>query len=173
MCCCSDPRKQRGTRKVGPFFNNPNPCQFLKKESHLNLNFNTTTAAHLIKSTDPSTGHPLSKAIALHITQANTWLHIHNNQPFYLYLQKEKPQKNNMSLYYEAASVLTSSSAPSAHVGGSLKSRVFGSKDLKSPPAQVYALALESCKWSALLKEVIENSQLLQAERKVCLFLLT
>jgi len=72
-----------------------------------------------------------------------------------------------MSLYHEAASILTSSGSPNAHLGGSFKSRVFGSKDLKSPPAQVYALALESCKWSALLKEVIENSQLLQSERKV------
>ncbi|KAK3357331.1 S-adenosyl-L-methionine-dependent methyltransferase [Lasiosphaeria hispida] len=68
-----------------------------------------------------------------------------------------------MSLYHETAALL---SAPATH-GGSLKSRVFGSKDLKSPPAQVYALALESCKWSPVLKEVIENAQLLQAERKL------
>lgn len=75
-----------------------------------------------------------------------------------------------MSLYHEAAQVLTGSGSPNAHAGGSFKSRVFGNKDLKSPPAQVYALALESCKWSAVLKEVIENSQLLQAERKVIYF---
>ncbi|KAK4039684.1 hypothetical protein C8A01DRAFT_46869 [Parachaetomium inaequale] len=55
---------------------------------------------------------------------------------------------------------------PSTH-GGSLKSRIYGSKDLKSPPAQVYALAFESSKWSAVLKEVVENSQLLQKERKL------
>lgn len=68
-----------------------------------------------------------------------------------------------MSLYHEAASVL---SAPK-NEGGSIKSRVFGRKDLKSPAAQVYALALETCKWSAVLKEVVENAQLLLLERKV------
>ncbi|POS76576.1 NOL1/NOP2/sun family protein [Diaporthe helianthi] len=51
-----------------------------------------------------------------------------------------------MSLYHEAASVLQQD--PST--GGNLRSRVFNKKDLKSPPNQVYALALETCKWSAL-----------------------
>jgi len=69
-----------------------------------------------------------------------------------------------MSLYHEAAALL---SAPTGH-GGSLKSRVFNKQDLKSPPAQVYALALESCKWSSILKEVIENANLLRDEHKVC-----
>lgn len=71
-----------------------------------------------------------------------------------------------MSLYHETAALLLNES--SVTHGGSLKSRVFGSesKKLKSPPAQVYALALESSKWSSILKEVIENSQLLQNERK-------
>ncbi|GAB1320432.1 hypothetical protein MFIFM68171_10642 [Madurella fahalii] len=68
-----------------------------------------------------------------------------------------------MSLYHEAAAIVT---GPSTH-GGSLKSRIFGSKDLKSPPAQVYALAFEASKWSAVLKEVVENAQLLQNERKL------
>ncbi|KAL2156222.1 hypothetical protein VTH82DRAFT_967 [Thermothelomyces myriococcoides] len=68
-----------------------------------------------------------------------------------------------MSLYHETAAILT---GPSTH-GGSLKSRIFGNKDLKSPPAQVYALAFESSKWSAILKEVVENSQLLLQERKL------
>ncbi|KAK4123483.1 S-adenosyl-L-methionine-dependent methyltransferase [Parathielavia appendiculata] len=68
-----------------------------------------------------------------------------------------------MSLYHETAAILTS---PSSH-GGSLKSKIYGNKDLKSPPAQVYALALESSKWSAILKEVVENSQFLQEERKL------
>ncbi|KAL2188621.1 S-adenosyl-L-methionine-dependent methyltransferase [Thermothelomyces heterothallicus CBS 203.75] len=68
-----------------------------------------------------------------------------------------------MSLYHETAAIVT---GPSTH-GGSLKSRIFGNKDLKSPPAQVYALAFESSKWSAILKEVVENSQLLQQERKL------
>ncbi|KAI6379103.1 hypothetical protein MCOR25_002083 [Pyricularia grisea] len=66
-----------------------------------------------------------------------------------------------MSLYHEAAAILTNPE------GGSLKSRVFGAKNLKSPPAQVYALALETCKWSAILKEVVDSSQLLSHERKL------
>lgn len=68
-----------------------------------------------------------------------------------------------MSLYHETVGILTSTATHT----GSLKSRIYGSKDLKSPPAQVYALAFESSKWSAILKEVVENSQLLQKERKV------
>ncbi|EPE36749.1 S-adenosyl-L-methionine-dependent methyltransferase [Glarea lozoyensis ATCC 20868] len=68
-----------------------------------------------------------------------------------------------MSLYHETAEFLTSSSAS----GGSLKSRIFGKKDLKSQPAQVYALAIESSKWSAILKEVIERTDLLRLERKI------
>ncbi|KAK4189582.1 S-adenosyl-L-methionine-dependent methyltransferase [Podospora australis] len=73
-----------------------------------------------------------------------------------------------MSLYHETASLLLNES--SVTHGGSLKSRVFGTdskKLFKSPPAQVYALALESSKWSSILKEVIENSELLKNERKV------
>ncbi|KAF5019985.1 hypothetical protein F66182_7998, partial [Fusarium sp. NRRL 66182] len=69
----------------------------------------------------------------------------------------------NMSLYHEAAEILTGSSSE----GGSLKSRVFKKKNLKSSPNQVYALVLESCKWSPILKEVIEKSELLQLERKL------
>ena len=91
-----------------------------------------------------------------------------------------------MSLYHETAAIL---STPATH-GGSLKSRIFGNRStggggngngidkksddagsaktgLKSPPAQVYALALESCKWSGVLKEVIEGAELLGRERKV------
>ena len=68
-----------------------------------------------------------------------------------------------MSLYYEAAEVLT---APT-NSGGSLKSRVFGKKDLKFPPAQIYALAIETCKWSPVLKEIIEFADILRLERKV------
>lgn len=70
-----------------------------------------------------------------------------------------------MSLYYEAADVL--SSATGANAGGSLKSRIFSRKDLKSQPAQIYALAIETCKWSSVLKEVIERSEILKLERKV------
>jgi hypothetical protein len=71
--------------------------------------------------------------------------------------------KETMSLYHETAEFLTSSAAS----GGSLKSRIFSKKDLKSQPAQVYALAIESSKWSSILKEVIEASDLLRLERKV------
>lgn len=66
-----------------------------------------------------------------------------------------------MSLYHETAQILSDTSR-----GGSLKNRVFGKKGLKSPPGQVYALAVESCRWSEVLKEVIEGSGLL-SERKV------
>lgn len=68
-----------------------------------------------------------------------------------------------MSLYHEAASVLQQDSSS----GGNLRSRVFNKKDLKSPPNQVYALALETCKWSAVLTEVIDHSQILKHEKKV------
>lgn len=70
-----------------------------------------------------------------------------------------------MSLYHETASVLDADT--SAGAGGNLRSRVFDRKDLKSPPSQVYALSLETCKWSSVLSEVIDNSQLLRHEKKV------
>lgn len=68
-----------------------------------------------------------------------------------------------MSLYHEAAEFLTST--PSE--GGSLKGRVFKRKSLKSPPNQLYALVLETAKWSGVLKEVVGNTELLKHERKV------
>lgn len=68
-----------------------------------------------------------------------------------------------MSLYYDAAPLLVSASDSA----GSLKSRIFGSKDLKCPPKQVFALVSEASKWSPVLVGVIEKSQLLQLERKV------
>lgn len=72
-----------------------------------------------------------------------------------------------MSLYHEAAEFLTEPT----NAGGSLKSRIFSKNDLKSQPAQIYALAIESCKWSAVLKEVIENADILRLEYKVRGFL--
>jgi len=69
-----------------------------------------------------------------------------------------------MSLYYEAAAVL----ANSDNVGGSLKSRIYRQKDLKSKPAQLFALITEASKWSPVLKLVIEETGLLREERKVC-----
>ncbi|PTB67462.1 S-adenosyl-L-methionine-dependent methyltransferase [Trichoderma citrinoviride] len=68
-----------------------------------------------------------------------------------------------MSLYHEAAEILTSSS----DTGGSLKSRVFGKKKGKAPPGQLYALVLETAKWSSVLKEVIEKADILRLERKL------
>ncbi|KAI9817525.1 MAG: hypothetical protein M1827_001135 [Pycnora praestabilis] len=64
-----------------------------------------------------------------------------------------------MSLYYEAAEVLMGSS--------DLKTRIYSNKSLKSPPGQVYALATETTRWSSVLKELIESSQLLIQERSV------
>ena len=72
-----------------------------------------------------------------------------------------------MSLYYEAAQILDSGQA------GSLKSRVFGAKGLKSPTSQVFALLTEASKWSQILTEVIEKAALLQHERKVELLCLS
>ncbi len=68
-----------------------------------------------------------------------------------------------MSLYYEAAPHLALASGSES----SLKSRVFGCKNLKSQPKQIYALLSEAAKWSPVLVDVIERSQLLQLERKV------
>ncbi|RHZ54224.1 rRNA (cytosine-C5-)-methyltransferase RCM1 [Aspergillus thermomutatus] len=68
-----------------------------------------------------------------------------------------------MSLYYDAVSVLT---AP-ASTGGSFKSRIYSSRNLKSSPAQIYALVIEASKWDILLKEVIEAAGLLKQEPKL------
>ncbi|MCJ1402138.1 hypothetical protein MMC11_005357 [Xylographa trunciseda] len=68
-----------------------------------------------------------------------------------------------MSLYYEAVSFI----APSDTQESSLKSRIYNAKNLKSKPAQLFALVSEASKWSSILKEVVENSQLLLLERKL------
>ncbi|KAL2038888.1 hypothetical protein N7G274_008410 [Stereocaulon virgatum] len=68
-----------------------------------------------------------------------------------------------MSLYHDAAALLV----PGSDQAGTLKSRVFNCKDLKSPPKQVYALLSEASRWSSVLSEVVEKSQLLQLERKL------
>lgn len=68
-----------------------------------------------------------------------------------------------MSLYYEAAAIL----ANSDNTGGSLKSRIYKKKDLKSTPGQIFALIAESSKWSLVLKDVIEKCSVLVEERKV------
>ena len=69
-----------------------------------------------------------------------------------------------MSLYYEAAEVLTAS----ANAGGSLKSKIFSNTDFKSHPTQIYALVIETSKWSFILSEIIEKAGLLNLERKAC-----
>lgn len=73
------------------------------------------------------------------------------------------PQSSTMSLYYEAASILQNQD----NVGGSLTSRIYGKKGLKSKPTAIYALVSESTKWSAVLKDVVENSGILKLEKKV------
>ena len=72
-----------------------------------------------------------------------------------------------MSLYYETAPYLLSDGN-----SASLKSRLFEStkEQTKSSPKQIYALASEAASWSPVLAEVIENSQLLDLERKVSSF---
>ncbi|KAF2849167.1 S-adenosyl-L-methionine-dependent methyltransferase, partial [Plenodomus tracheiphilus IPT5] len=68
-----------------------------------------------------------------------------------------------MSLYYEAAAIL----ANSDNIGGSLKSRIYKKKDLKSTPGQLFALIAESSKWSLVLKDIIEKTSLLAEEKKL------
>ncbi|KAL4960234.1 rRNA (cytosine-C5-)-methyltransferase RCM1 [Aspergillus stella-maris] len=68
-----------------------------------------------------------------------------------------------MSLYYDAVSVLT---APNS-TGGSFKSRLYSSRNLKANPAQVYALITEAAKWDVLLKEVIDQAGILKLEPKL------
>ena len=71
-----------------------------------------------------------------------------------------------MSLYYEAAQFLTGNDS----ADGSLTSRIYGSKRLKSKPAQVYALVSESKKWSSVLSGVIETAGILKLEKKACTY---
>ncbi|KAI9766903.1 MAG: hypothetical protein M1840_006200 [Geoglossum simile] len=68
-----------------------------------------------------------------------------------------------MSLYHEAASILTGPTDS----GGSLKSRIYNNKTLKSSAAHLYALVSETLKWSDVLREVVERSQLLGMEKKL------
>ena len=68
-----------------------------------------------------------------------------------------------MSLYFDSVSVLAASST----TGGSFKSRIYSSRSSKSSPAQIYALITEASKWDVLLKEIIENADILSLEHKV------
>ena len=72
-----------------------------------------------------------------------------------------------MSLYFDAASILADTAS-----GGSLKSRIYNQnpkakQKTKAPPAQIYALIIESSKWDTVLKEVIDKAGVLAAEPKV------
>jgi hypothetical protein len=68
-----------------------------------------------------------------------------------------------MSLYTEAAAAIENAEK----IGGSLKSRVYANKNSKNQASQLYALAIEAIKWSPILKEVIDKSQILDHEKKV------
>lgn len=68
-----------------------------------------------------------------------------------------------MSLYYEAEQFISAADQQS----GSLKSKIYSAKGLKSTAAQLFALVSEASKWSSIVKEVVEKSQLLVHERKV------
>ena len=68
-----------------------------------------------------------------------------------------------MSLYYEAAAVL----ANTHKGGGSIKSLVYGVKNHKSDPKTLFALSTQAAKWSEVLSEVIERSELLKSEKQV------
>lgn len=70
--------------------------------------------------------------------------------------------KSAMALYYDAASILSST-----ETSGSLKSRIYSNTTLKSKPAQIYALISETAKRDVFLKEVLDNTDLLKDEPKV------
>jgi 25S rRNA (cytosine2278-C5)-methyltransferase len=68
-----------------------------------------------------------------------------------------------MSLYYAAAEAF----ANPKEIGGSLKSRIYSQSHTQHSPAQIYALIKETSKWSRILKEVIDRSELLRTEKRV------
>lgn len=70
-----------------------------------------------------------------------------------------------MSLYYEAVKFLQRPTGSDE----SLASVVYRAKDLKTKPVQVYALISEATKWSSVLSNVIDSTDLLKQERKVSL----
>jgi 25S rRNA (cytosine2278-C5)-methyltransferase len=68
-----------------------------------------------------------------------------------------------MSLYHDAASIISTSGQ-----AGPLRERVYRNKNLKSHPAQVFALLSETAKWDSVLKEVVEKSSILSKEKMAC-----
>lgn len=67
-----------------------------------------------------------------------------------------------MSLYYEAASVLAAERSTST-----LSVRIYNTKELKSKPAQLYALVSETVLWSSVLSDLVERTEILKLEKKV------
>ncbi|KAB8437426.1 hypothetical protein FH972_025104 [Carpinus fangiana] len=67
-----------------------------------------------------------------------------------------------MSLYYEAAQFIDGSPQSST-----LKSRIYGAKDLRGSAAQIHGLCIEATRWSPVLAEVIEKAGVLVTERKL------
>ena len=68
-----------------------------------------------------------------------------------------------MSLYHEAAQILDTARKG----GGSFKTIVFSKKGWKSDGKTLFALTTETAKWSEILSEVIEKSELLNIEKQV------
>ena len=68
-----------------------------------------------------------------------------------------------MSLYHEAAQVLDTA----RRHGGSFKSLVFGKSDWKSDRGALFALTTEATKWSEVLSDVLERSDILKVEKQV------
>lgn len=68
-----------------------------------------------------------------------------------------------MSLYHEAAQILTTATED----GGSLKSIIFGKREWKTDRKTLFALSTEAAKWSEVLSEVIERSEVLKTEKQV------
>jgi len=72
-----------------------------------------------------------------------------------------------MALYYDTAKIIETLGNDSVD----LKQLIYNDKSLKSNAGTVFALVSESIKWSEIISEVIEHSNLLELEKKVCPFL--
>ncbi|KAF1811493.1 putative NOL1/NOP2/sun domain protein [Eremomyces bilateralis CBS 781.70] len=68
-----------------------------------------------------------------------------------------------MSLYYEAADILSASLSGK----GSIQSLVYSNKTLKNKPGHLFALLSEASKWSPVLKDIINQSGVLAIEKKL------
>ncbi|KAF2718740.1 S-adenosyl-L-methionine-dependent methyltransferase [Polychaeton citri CBS 116435] len=68
-----------------------------------------------------------------------------------------------MALYHEAAEVINTA----AQSGESIKATVFSKKSWKSDAKTLVALSIEAGRWSEILSEVIEKSELLKVEKQL------